>query len=278
MESVAVIGAGGMLGYAVSEFFAQRGYGVRRITRKEYDITKHPFAALERLLADVNVVINCAGVIKPQIAANSTEDVMRVNAVFPRNLATFCKGMNIKCFHVTTDCVYSGSKGRYSEDDVFDAEDLYGLSKNAGEPMNCMTLRTSIIGEERGQSRSLVEWARSQQGNGVNGFVNHFWNGVTTLHLAEVIEKIIRHDMYTEGIYHLHSPNALSKKELLEAIDMVYELGLTVRPAEAPQFCDRTLGSIYSFSTLLCTKTIQMQLFEMKEFFELANAPSLAEL
>ena len=275
MNTVAVIGSNGMLGVAVSEYFLSRGYDVRRITRKEFDIAKDPFQKLEHYILECDAVVNCAGVIKPQIAKCTIEEVLKVNAVFPRNLANFCKQMNIKCFHVTTDCVYTGAKGEYSEEDVFDADDVYGLSKNAGEPMNCMTLRTSIIGEERGQSRSLIEWARSQAGNTVNGFVNHYWNGVTTLHLAEVIEGILDNDIYTEGIFHVHSPNSVSKKELLEQLNAVYDLHLTIRPAEAPQFCDRTLSSIYSLSKHLCGKTILMQLYEMKEFFEMSKTPVL---
>lgn len=261
----------------MTEYFVSRGYAVKEISRKEFDIVKDPFTKIEHLLLESDIVINCAGVIKPQIAKNSIEDVLKVNAVFPRNLASFCKQMNIKCFHVTTDCVYSGTKGEYTEDDIFDADDLYGLSKNAGEPMNCMTLRTSIIGEERGQSRSLIEWAKSQQGKNVTGFVNHYWNGVTTVHLAEVIEKILDNEIYTEGIFHIHSPNTVSKKELLETLDEVYSLNLTIQPTEAPQFCDRTLSSIYSLSQHHCTKTIQMQLYEMKEFFEMSTAPVLVQ-
>ncbi len=264
-----------MLGYAVTEYFTSRGYDVNSISRNEFDIARDPFSKLEHLILESDIVINCAGVIKPQIAKNTIEDVLKVNSIFPRNLATFCKQMNIKCFHITTDCVYTGAKGEYTEEDVFDADDVYGLTKNAGEPLNCMTLRTSIIGEERGQSRSLIEWAKSQQGKNVNGFVNHYWNGVTTVHLAEVIEKILDNDIYTEGIFHLHSPNSVSKKELLEQLDEVYELHLTIQPAEAPQFCDRTLSSIYSMSQHLCTKTILMQLYEMKEFFEMSTTPVL---
>jgi dTDP-4-dehydrorhamnose reductase len=276
MNTITVIGANGMLGFAVSEYFTSQGYDVQKISRSDYDISKDPMSKLEHLLVDTDVVINCAGVIKPQIAKNTMESVLKVNSIFPRNLALFCKQMNIKCFHVTTDCVYTGTKGSYTEDDTFDADDIYGLTKNAGEPMNCMTLRTSIIGEERGQSRSLIEWARSQQGKNVNGFVNHFWNGVTTVHLAEVIEKILDQELYIEGIYHVHSPNAVSKKELLELLDEVYELHLSVKPAEAPQFCDRTLSSKYSYAKLLCNKTVQMQVYEMKDFFEFAQTPVLA--
>jgi dTDP-4-dehydrorhamnose reductase len=273
MKTITVLGANGMLGFAVSEYFTSQGYDVQKITRSDYDIVKDPMLKLEHLLIDSNVVVNCSGVINTQISKSTIENILKVNSVFPRNLALFCKQMHIKCFHVTTDCVFNGTKGSYTEDDYFDSDNIYGLTKNAGEPMNCMTLRTSIIGEERGQSRSLIEWARSQQGKNVNGFVNHFWNGVTTVHLAEIIEKILDQDLYIEGIYHIHSPNSVSKKELLVLLDEVYELHLSVKPAEAPQFCDRTLSSKYSYSRLLCNKTVQMQVYEMKDFFEFTQNP-----
>lgn len=275
MNKISVIGANGMLGYAVSEYFLSHGYNVTKITRNEFDIAKDPFGKLEHMLSESDVVINCAGVIKPQIAKMTIEDVLKVNSLFPRNLALYCKQMDIKCFHITTDCVYSGSKGEYTENDFFDADDVYGLTKNAGETTQCMVLRTSIIGEEKGQSRSLVEWARSQQVKKVNGFVNHFWNGVTTIHLAEIIEKILEQDIYVEGLYHIHSLNTVSKKDLLEILNETYSLHLTVVPTEAPQFCDRTLSSKYSFSKMICTKTIQMQVYEMKEFFETIESPAV---
>lgn len=273
ISTVTVIGANGMLGYAVSEYYISRGHNVQKITRADFDIVNDPMPVLEKMLIDSDVVVNCAGVIHSQIGRNSIESILAVNAVFPRNLALFCKKMNIKCFHITTSCVYSGIQGSYMEDDAFDAADIYGMTKNAGEPMNCMTLRTSIIGEERGQSRSLMEWARNQQGKDVVGLVNHFWNGVTTVHLAEIIEKILDQDLYIEGIYHLHSPNTISRKELFEILSEVYQLNLAVKPAEAPQLCDRSLSSKYSYAKMLCTKTIQMQVYEMKDFFELAQIP-----
>lgn len=276
MEKIAVLGARGMLGYAVREYFGRRGYLLRPITRDEFDVAKDTIEKLGELIGDCDVVINCAGVIKPRIAATPVEDILRVNAIFPRNLATLCRRLKQKCFHITTDCVYRGARGRYTEEDFFDAEDVYGLSKNAGEPSHCMVLRTSIIGEERGQSRSLVEWARSQSGRRVNGFTNHFWNGVTTVYLAEVVETILQKGYYSEGLFHLHSPDSVSKKELLELLDEIYELNLVITPTEGPQYCDRTLASIKPLSKRCCTKTIRQQVVEMRNFFE--SVTSEAEL
>jgi dTDP-4-dehydrorhamnose reductase len=121
-----------MLGHAVSEYFSRAQNEVLRIGRAEYDIARDPLEELERRLGDSRDVINCAGVIKPRVAAMSVEDVLKVNAIFPRNLARLCTATGRRLFHVTTDCAYSGSKGGYTEADYFDAEDVYGLTKNAG--------------------------------------------------------------------------------------------------------------------------------------------------
>ncbi|HGJ66029.1 TPA: hypothetical protein ENS27_11670, partial [bacterium] len=205
------------------------------------------------------------------IAKNSVEDVLRINSLFPRNLAKLCNAKDIKCFHITTDCVYTGKKGNYSEADFFDADDLYGLSKNAGENKDCMTLRTSIIGEENGNSRSLLEWAKSQAGKEVNGFTNHLWNGVTTLYLAEVIETILVNNLYEKGLFHIHSPNTVNKYELLQIFNRVYRLDLRINPVEAKDAVDRSLSSIYDLTKLVSVKTLEQQITEMQEFFELLN-------
>lgn len=267
MKHVVVIGSGGMLGYAVEEYFVRQNYTVTGITRSDFDIAREPVETLEGTLENVDIVINCAGVIKPRIAAMSVEDVIRVNAIFPRNLAKLCKARGISCFHITTDCVYSGKKGQYTEWDYFDADDVYGMSKNAGETTECMVLRTSIVGEEHGQSRSLLEWAKSQAGKQVSGFVNHLWNGVTTVYLAEIIENIFTNNLYREGIFHIHSPSTVTKYELLSIVNDAYKLSLTIAPAKAPQPCDRSLSSNYSLSHQLVTKTIAQQVNEMKLFF-----------
>ncbi len=268
MKKILITGANGMLGYAVSEFFKKRGHYVEELTRKEFDIASQPFEKLEKYLEDKDFVINCAGVIKPRIATMSVEDVLKVNSIFPKNLAKLCKSKGIECFHITTDCVFSGKKGNYDERDYFDAEDLYGLSKNAGEPTDCMTLRTSIIGEEKREGRSLLEWARSQAGKEVNGFTNHNWNGVTTLYLAEIIEKIYNEGLYTPGVFHIHSLNMVDKFELLRIFNKVYELDLKINSVEAEVACDRSMNSIFSLSSKTATKEIETQVREMKEFFE----------
>lgn len=268
MHSVAIIGAKGMLGHAVSSFFERRGIAVCRISRGEFDIAQDPIDKLQALLPEGADVINCAGIIKPLVKDHSVEEVLKVNGVFPRNLALFCRRFGHRCIHVTTDCAYSGRQGLYTEDDYFDAEDVYGLSKIAGDAAEAMCLRTSIIGEEKGNSRSLLEWAKAVAGGEVSGFTNHFWNGLTTTYLAETIYNIFEQNLYQPGIFHIYSPDSVSKHQLLEIFNDVYGLNLTITPTVAPEFIDRTLASRFSLSNSLVRRDIRSQVMAMKDFFQ----------
>lgn len=267
MKKLIVFGSTGMLGNAVNIFFKSKGYQVYSLGRSEFDILTDPLEKAFQYLNQADLVVNCAGVIKPRLKDFSVEEIFAVNAVFVKNIANYCKQNNIPCFHITTDGVFSGTKGNYSENDFFDSLDLYSHSKLAGETTDCMVLRTSIVGEEQGQSRSLLEWARSNKGKEVNGFLNHHWNGVTTLYLAEIIESIYSEGAYQKGIFHIHSAKPVNKYELLSLISEIYALGLKVNPVDASEFCDRTLKSIYPISAKYSVKSIPQQLQEMKMFF-----------
>ncbi len=272
MKRILVLGANGMLGYGVTEYFTAKGYKVKPLIRKDYDIISDPIEKLEEILVSNDIVINCAGVIKPTIKNNSVENVLKINSVFPKNLAKVSKKHSKMCFHITTDCVYTGQKGQYTENDLFDANDLYGISKNGGENAECMILRTSIIGEEKNKSRSLLEWAKSAKGSSVNGFVNHYWNGVTTLYLAEIINKIIEESLYEEKLYHIFSPETVTKYELLKLLNDIYELQLEITPFEADSMVDRSLASVYDLSSKLANKSLSEQISEMKKFFSKTHA------
>lgn len=269
MKGILVLGSAGMLGYAVSEYFSRKDYSVKNITRNEFDAADPDVSKLETYITGKELVINCIGVIKQVIDEFSAIDTIKINGIFPRNLAKLCKRADVPMIHITTDCAYSGKKGNYSENDLFDAEDLYGISKIAGENNDCMTLRTSIIGPERNTNRSLLGWALSRKGETVNGFTNHKWNGVTTVQFAEVTEQIMNENLYEEGIFHVHSPGVVSKYELLEIFNRVFGLGMTVTKTEAPENCDRTLNSIYPLSGKLSIAGIGDQVKKLKEFFKL---------
>jgi dTDP-4-dehydrorhamnose reductase len=266
MATALVIGARGMLGHAVREVFSRRGYRVVGLGRAEFDIAREPVEKLGAYLGQIDLAVNCAGVTKVALSSLSVEEVLRVNGVFPRNLARLCGSRGIPCFHVTTNAVYRGDRGRYSESDPFYPTDLYGLSKLAGESGECMVLRTSIIGEDPGR-RSLLEWARSRAGQEVDGFTNHLWNGVTTVSLAEGLHAILSKGLYLPKIVHVHSPETMSKYELLRLISATYGLDLRIRPTEAPTGSDLTLASIHPLSAQIFGSSLAEQLREMRQLF-----------
>lgn len=268
MKNVFVIGANGMLGYAVCEYFRDNDYPVESIARKDFDIAEDNIERLEDTVRNTDFVVNCAGIINKRISEFPIEDVLKVNSIFPRNLAKLCNKHEKPCFHITTDCVFSGKRGMYTEFDYFDAEDVYGLSKCAGDIADCMVLRTSIIGEEKNNSRSLLEWLRSEKGNAVNGFTSHLWNGVTTLYLAEIIENILNLDVYIPGIFHVFSDKVVSKFELLGMINEIYDLGVTIKRFETSKSCNRSLSSEKELCRKVVKKSLSTQIVEMKRFFE----------
>lgn len=267
IKKVVILGSKGMLGYAMSRYFKGKGYAVKVLDRNDFDVLTDPLDKLTQYLTGADFVVNCIGIIKPRIATMKVEDVLLVNSLFPKNLAKLSKQLKVPCFHITTDCVYSGDRGQYNEDDYFDISDLYGLSKNAGENTECMTIRTSIIGEEINNNYSLLEWAKSQSGKKVTGFNNHHWNGVTTLYLAEIIEQIYLKDKYAHGIFHFFSPKSVTKYELLKLINNAYNLSLQIVKADAPTKVDRTMSSKFSFSKEFVTKALSQQISEMHDFF-----------
>jgi dTDP-4-dehydrorhamnose reductase len=266
-SKIAVLGSEGMLGYAVSRYMQEKGYNISAVNRNDFDVLGSPINSLGNILNGCAAVINCIGVVKQIIHNFRTEDVLKINSVFPRNLSVLCNRLKIKLIHITTDCVYSGLKGNYTENDYYDAEDLYGISKLSGEPSDCMVLRTSIIGVEKKTSHSLIGWAIKNRGNKVNGFTNHYWNGVTTLQFAKISETILKSGLYSCGIFHIFSPDKVSKYELLVMINDVFELGLEITPFATEVICDRSLSSVHDLSAKVSFMSIKQQLQEIKEFF-----------
>jgi dTDP-4-dehydrorhamnose reductase len=266
---VFVIGSTGMLGKYVSTYLKDY-YDVVEISRSDIDASlikedelRSKFIHLK--IKDGDVVINCAGTIKPRVDQLGDLNAILVNSVFPRLLANVCEYYNVKMIHPTTDCVYSGNKGSYSENDNYDVHDVYGMSKALGEPKNCTVIRTSIIGEEVNQGRSLIEWVKSEKNRTVFGFTNHFWNGVTCLEFAKICKKMIDGNLFWSGTKHLHS-NTLNKKELVELISFSFNLNVTVVEKETEKKCDRSMSTIYNDIIKFEVPSLEIQLKELKDF------------
>jgi len=268
MRRIGIFGASGMLGAYVEAYLRQHDFDV--VTFSRSDVITEPNGLLTRLEsmgADPLWIINCVGVIKPQVAEQGAAETIRVNSFFPHILARVAGDLGHHVLHITTDCVFSGATGNYVETSPHDEVDIYGRTKSLGEPESCMVIRTSIIGEERFHKRSLIEWTKSQAGKEVRGFTNHTWNGVTCLEFAKIAHRLIEAGTTWHGVRHVFSPTAVNKLELLGLIDTAFGLGLTVKPFETPAPCFRTLATNYPDIIRQCrVPELSVQLRELRSF------------
>jgi len=267
-----IFGSNGMLGNYMKTFLSKK-YKIIPLTRKVYDLSKLSIDSLSELLKYKNIqkddiVINCAGVI-PQSSKQrglNTRLYLTINSLFPVVLSQICDKFKAKMIHVTTDCVFSGKDGNYDENSLHDEINDYGMSKSLGELCKATIIRTSIIGEEVNNKRSLLEWVRSNRGGEINGFTNHIWNGVTCLQLSKIIEKMIREKIYWEGVRHTFSPRSVSKYELVALINEIYDLNIKVNKFEMGNLIDKTLTTIYKTNDIFNIPELKIQIQELKKF------------
>lgn len=260
-----IFGSNGMLGNYFKKYLSQH-FEVVPLTRKDFDLGKSTEREIKDFIHDSlqvrenDVILNASGIIKQRNF--DIKELIAVNSMFPNILSDVKSTIGCKVIHITTDCVFSGNKGKYAETDLHDCLDEYGKSKSLGENKNLTVIRTSIIGEERHNKKSLIAWTMSNKGNEVNGFKNHLWNGVTCLELSKLIQKIINENLFWEGVQHVHSPNTISKCDLLKVLNKVYNLELKIKEVTVEK-CDRSLSSSYP---QLVTNSIETQVDEQSKF------------
>lgn len=257
---VLVLGASGMLGNAVLRFFAGGGahevWGSARSSALRQllpaalrervvcgvDIDSND--ALMRLFAQVqpNCVINCIGLVKQLAEADDPLSAIPVNSLLPHRLARLCQIAGARFVHISTDCVFAGTKGMYRESDSADAQDLYGRSKYLGEVdyPNAVTLRTSIIGHELASAHGLIGWFLAQSGS-VRGFTRAIFSGLPTVELARVIRDYVLPRPELRGLYHV-SAAPISKYELLRLVAQTYGR-TTAITSDDKLLIDRSLDS-----------------------------------
>ncbi len=248
-----------MLGNAVLRFFAASpGYstvGTVRSAGVAHLLPKHDRTTIvsgvdvenadtiaglfERCRPDV--VINCVGVVKQLAEAGDPLTAIPINGLLPHRLLRLCKLVGARLVHISTDCVFSGSRGMYCEDDAPDATDLYGLSKLLGEVETpAITLRTSLIGPELGSAHGLLEWFLSQRDR-AKGFTRAVFSGLPTVELARVIRDVILPREQLHGVYHVGAA-PINKHDLLCMIAGVYGK-LTVIEPDGTLVIDRSLDA-----------------------------------
>lgn len=257
---VLVLGASGMLGNAMFRVLSQ-GTGLEVFGTARSGSVRRFFApeAGQRLIAGVDVenqdslarvfaelkpqvVVNCIGLIKQLADADDPLQALPINAMLPHRLARLCELGGARLVHVSTDCVFAGTKGNYRESDLSDATDLYGKSKFLGEVAypRTITLRTSIIGHELASAHGLVGWFLAQEGR-VKGYTRAIFSGLPTVELARVVRDVVLPRADLSGLYHVAS-SPIAKYDLLKLVAQVYGKAIEIVPDDAVMI-DRSLNA-----------------------------------
>lgn len=249
-----------MLGNATLRLFAgAEGFEVFGAIRSPHSVPLFPSEVRSRLIVGTDVegldgmlrlfdlvrpevVVNCIGLVKQLSEADDPLAAIPINSILPHRLARICAVAGARLIHMSTDCVFSGSKGGYLESDFADAKDLYGRSKFLGEVdyPNAITLRTSIIGHELSGHRSLIGWFLAQEGE-VKGFKRAVFSGLPTVELARVIKEYVIPDTNLRGLYHV-SAEPINKFDLLTLVAKAYGKQIDIE-ADENFVIDRSLDS-----------------------------------
>lgn len=266
MPRVLVLGASGMLGSMLVDFLSkvpgfQLTGSLRNRALLEQFRALYPAVrwiefscdggdAAHGDFATQDWIINAIGVTKPLIHDDDAAEVKRailVNALLPHDISLYASQAGARVLQIATDCVYSGARGAYTERDAHDPLDVYGKTKSLGEARraNLHHLRCSIIGPEPKEHKFLLEWFRRQPpGARLQGFTNHRWNGVTTLHFARLCGGIIKQDLDLPHVQHVVPTGLVSKAQMLHVFAAAYRRpDLRIADVEAAAAFDRTLAT-----------------------------------
>lgn len=263
-----ILGSDGMLGRYVYKYMKENcGYNVLGYTRSILDATNLVDSRNKMLeiLQEGDIVINCIGITNKRTDLPDT-DMYIVNSIFPHIIDRVCFSKNCHFIHASTDCVFKGDIGGYTNASVKDNDDSYGLSKSIGEEIKGSVIRVSIIGDENKRQTNLVSWLKSQREGKVYGYTDHYWNGITCLKWAQIVSDIIEKKDYWSGVRIYHSTykgnNYITKAELLKCLDKYYSLCIQVVDTKSGKNIDRTMYGIQVDTDL------EEQVREMVGYFE----------
>ncbi len=231
---ILILGGDGMLGHRLHMHLLQRDHDVRVTLRRGLaDYARYELFTPENSYTGVEVrdqgklleafanfrpeaVVNAVGIVKQRGAAKEAIPSLEVNSLLPHRLALLCRAAGARLVHMSTDCVFSGRRGNYTEEDIPDPEDLYGRTKLLGEVAEpgCVTLRTSILGLELSRKTGLIEWFLAQKGTTIWGFTKAIYAGLTTAEMSRVIERVLVEHPELSGVWQVAS-EPISKYDLL---------------------------------------------------------------
>lgn len=278
MGKVMILGARGMLGHKLCQLLPESGHQVLAVVRQSPgELERFPEifgkveimggldvlddSALARAIGEAqpDFIVNAVGIVKQLAEANNALLSVGINSYLPHKLARLADRHGAKVIHISTDCIFSGAVGSYTEDSPSDATDMYGKSKFLGETDKtetaAVTLRTSFIGREiHKPTHGLVEWFLSQQGRTTGGFTRAIYTGLTSFELVNVIEKIIStgSEVFGRGTLQVAS-EPINKYDLLCLIRDICKLDIKIEPTDE-FFCDRSMV-MKSFTEAIGYKT-----------------------
>lgn len=278
-KNILVLGATGMAGHVIYTYLNETGkYNMSavchsgRISSTSYELDIYD---TDRLIKIIEVekpdyIINCVGILIKG-SKNNPANAIYVNAYFPHKLSQILSKIvpQGKVCHISTDCVFSGKKGKYRDNDVKDALDIYGMSKNLGELINehDLTLRTSIIGPElKVNGEGLMHWIFSQREVGyLSGYKKSIWSGITTLELAKVVDACITAGV--TGLYQISNNIKITKCELISLIVKEFNLGIEINEIDG-LICDKSIINTVSRDFVYPISSYETMIKEMHAFMD----------
>lgn len=288
--TIVILGATGMLGGTLYRFFKRNadctiiGTARRTVNGLVHFDAREGFTTCPIDFSTVDYVINCIGITKPYCHDERLDEVKNavyINAFLPYLLAEQAEAKSFRVIQIATDCVFSGKTGGYHEESPHDPTDMYGRTKSMGEVMTSsrfLNIRCSIIGPEEDHKAFLLEWFLTQQdGATVNGFSHHRWNGVTTLQFAQLCKEIIfkqRFDALVQQsrVHHFVPNGSVTKYELLQLLNEVFEKKVTVKEFRGTDVVDRVLTTRYDhIARFYPQTTVKAELRALKDFQRLGE-------
>ena len=255
-----ILGGTGMLGHKLYQSLSDPIDAWVTVRGEARSVSRYGFFCPDRVIGNIDatnldsirnivatlkpqVVINCIGIVKQQPLGNDPVACISINALLPHQIAELCAEFGARLIHISTDCVFDGTRGAYTEQDTTNALDLYGRSKALGETSasNALTLRTSIIGRELSTQFGLVEWFLAQRGTTAKGFTHALFSGFTTHELSRVIQSVILEHPELNGIYQVSS-DPIDKYSLLNLMNGSFGANVEIEPSDELRI-DRTLDS-----------------------------------
>jgi dTDP-4-dehydrorhamnose reductase len=239
---ILILGADGMIGHKIAqslEDFELILASKKSISSKSIGIIKGKMVlhnlitdSLDLLLDNTtpDIIINCAGITTRRGVEDNIVNTELLNSDLPHKLDSWANLNSKKLIHFSTDCVFSGNRGNYLDNDFADAEDIYGKSKALGEvdSLNTLTIRCSMIGRELYNFTELFEWLKKNKNKKIEGYSKVFYSGITTVRMGKILNQILKKNLNLSGIYNISS-TPISKFDLLVKLSNAFNLNVDVK-------------------------------------------------